>query len=220
MINYCVSLFAFASLFLVYSYNDDDDVLWNQLFCLFFLSDEVADKTAASPNPNPTPRTNLHPNWNTNCLFFLQEVSHKYKYKYKLLQIRFFSQKAWKYKYKSCFSSCCNRHFLAILSHFAGKGIRRFAETKLQQIPRTSHSEKWQTRSNLGLGCGRFSYLRWKTGFHQWRYEVVSMADGDGDSDHLAWWLDWSCYYWWWWRWWWYTGLIIILMMVMVKMMK
>ena len=116
------------------------------------------------------------------------------------------------------FSSCWSRRFLAILSHFAGKGIRRFAETKLQQIPRTSHSEKWQTRSNLRLGCGRFSYLRWKTGFHQWRYEEVSMADGDGD--HLAWWLDWSCYYWWWWRWWWYTGLIIILMMVMVKMMK
>ena len=82
------------------------------------------------------------------------------------------------------FSSCWSRRFLAILSHFAGKGIRRFAETKLQQIPRTSHSEKWQTRSNLRFGCGRFSYLRWETGFHQWRY----IWGGDEDGVHGWWW--------------------------------
>ena len=187
-----------------------------------FLVQRGGGQDSSFPQPQPTPRTNLHPNWNTNCFFSCKRCLTNTNTN--CCNYGFFLQQVWKEKYKSCFSSCCNRRFLAILSHFAGKGIRRFAETKLQQIPRTSHSEKWQARSNLRLGCGRFSYIRWETGFHQWRYKevtkMVTLADGDGDSDHLARWLDWSCYYWWWRRWWWFTGLIIMLMMLRVKIMK
>ena len=190
---------------------------FSSIILSLFLVWRGGGQDSSFPQPHPTPRTNLHPNWNTNCFFFClaRGVSQIQ------IQIRFFLQQ---YKIQIRFSSFCNRRFLAILSHFAGKGIRRFAETKLQQIPRTSHSKKWQTRSNLRLSFGRFSYLRWETSYHQWRFEEVTMmvikVDGDGDSDHLAWWLDWSCYYWWWRRWWWFTGLIMMLMMLRVKIMK